>query len=245
MRGAAVTVEVRWRAICPLELEGELGFERLPADLQIHLHDEHGTLVRLDEARPTFSIDHAPNAGGFFLVGIEHILFGWDHLLFVLALVLLVREREDRRRALLLTVSCFTLGHSLTLALVSIGVMTPDPWIVELLIAGSIVHLARELCLAPKHETLTRRYPQLIALGFGLVHGLGFGAALATLFARTDERLGPLLAFNLGVELGQLAFIGILVLSDQMLRAWSTKLAKPLAYVVGVGGAVAVLTRFF
>jgi hypothetical protein len=138
-------------------------------------------------------------------LGVEHILFGFDHLLFVLGLLLLV----DSWGLLLKTISAFTLAHSLALALAVFGVVEVPPAPVEALIALSIVLVALELTRAPDAPpTLTKRYPWAVAFAFGLLHGLGFAGALAEIGLPPDQIPLALLSFNLGVELGQVMFVG-------------------------------------
>ena len=147
-------------------------------------------------------------AGAFVKQGIEHILGGYDHLLFVLALMLIVRNT----RALILTVTAFTLAHSITLALATLGVVhVPGPP-VEAAIAFSIVLVAAEIVRLRRGEpSLTARWPWVIAFCFGLLHGFGFAGALSEIgLPRGDVPLA-LLAFNVGVELGQLAFIAAIL----------------------------------
>jgi hypothetical protein len=139
-------------------------------------------------------------------LGTTHLLTGWDHLLFILGLMLLVRGP----RALIATISCFTLGHALTLSLAALGFVTFDAGAIEVLIALSLVVLAAELAHRPsagRRPSWLRRAPWAMALLFGLLHGLGFASALAEIgLPRSDIPLA-LLAFNLGIELGQLVFI--------------------------------------
>jgi hydrogenase/urease accessory protein HupE len=143
-------------------------------------------------------------AGAYLAHGIEHILLGFDHLLFVLALVLLVRST----RALFWTITAFTLAHSITLALATLGmVRVPGPP-VEAAIALSILLLASEILRMQRGEqSLMARWPWLVAFCFGLLHGFGFAGALTALGLPRGDIPLALLAFNLGVELGQLAFI--------------------------------------
>jgi hydrogenase/urease accessory protein HupE len=138
-------------------------------------------------------------------LGFEHILGGADHLLFVLGLLLLISSR----RRLLLSVTAFTAGHSVTLALASLGVFPRAGPAVEALIALSVVLLASEAAAARPVRTLTARRPELIAAGFGLLHGLGFAGALAEIGLPRDGLWTALGAFNVGVEFGQLAFIAV------------------------------------
>lgn len=156
----------------------------------------------------------APPARTYFGLGVEHILGGTDHLLFVLALALLVR----RMQPLLRTVTAFTLAHSLTLAAAALGyVQVPGPP-VEAAIALSIVFVAREL-LRPAPGLAARR-PWLVALAFGLLHGFGFAGALAELGLPADEIPLALALFNLGVEAGQLLFLAAVLLGWRALSRW-------------------------
>ncbi len=157
------------------------------------------------------------HAGGMVRLGAEHMLFGLDHLLFVLALVLLVTGL----RRLVWTATAFTVGHSTTLALAVLGVVTVSPAVVEVLIALSLVILARELIV--QRPTLARRQPALVAGGFGLLHGLGFAGALTELGLPADAIPWALLQFNVGVELGQLLFIAALLGALWLLRRLSER----------------------
>jgi hydrogenase/urease accessory protein HupE len=138
-------------------------------------------------------------------LGIEHILTGFDHLLFVVALALLVR----RRAPLLATITAFTLAHSLSLAVTVLGLVhVPSPP-VEASIALSIVLVCAE-CLRPA-DSLTRRAPWAVAFAFGLLHGLGFASALLDLGVPEQHVPAALFCFNLGVELGQLGIIAVVL----------------------------------
>src|SRR6202158_380161 len=151
----------------------------------------------------------------YLRLGTEHILFGFDHLLFVLALILLV----DSRRMLIKTISAFTGAHSITLAFAVLGIVHVAPPLVEALIALSIVLLALELTrAATAPPTLTRRRPWLVAFVFGLLHGLGFAGALAQIGLPADQIGLALCAFNVGVECGQLAFVAGLIVSARCAR---------------------------
>jgi hydrogenase/urease accessory protein HupE len=143
-------------------------------------------------------------AWAFFMHGIEHILFGYDHLLFVFALILIVRSG----RMLLLTVTAFTLAHSITLSLATLGVVhVPGPP-VEATIALSILLLACEIIRSEQGQvSLTQRWPWLVAFSFGLLHGLGFASALTEIGLPQGDIPLALFAFNVGVETGQLIFI--------------------------------------
>jgi hydrogenase/urease accessory protein HupE len=183
------------------------------------------TLVR--GSRPW--MDVAAPAGGAFAVftafvghGVEHILFGYDHLLFVLALMMIVRNT----RALVLTVTAFTIAHSITLALATLGVVhVPGPP-VEAAIAFSIVLVAAEIVRMRRGEpSRTAQWPWLIAFCFGLLHGFGFASALSDIGLPSGEVPLALAAFNIGVELGQLAFVGAVL----AVAAFARKVGVPAA----------------
>ncbi len=141
----------------------------------------------------------------YLWLGLEHILAGPDHLLLVLALFWLARGV----RQLLALSLCFTLGHSLTLLLASLGWLSlPSAW-VELCIAATLLWLALQMQPITQF-TQTPRHQLLVFSGFGLIHGLGFAGALADIGLQSDALLGSLLSFNLGIELGQLAFLAVL-----------------------------------
>jgi hypothetical protein len=140
--------------------------------------------------------------GRLVVLGAEHILGGLDHLVFLLGLLLV----GPRPRALLRTVTAFTAGHSITLACGALGIWSPGPRWIEPLIALSIAYVGVENLLGRDPERRWR-----IALGFGLVHGFGFSGALAELALPRAQIVPALLAFNLGVEIGQLAVLAAVV----------------------------------
>jgi hypothetical protein len=163
-------------------------------------------------------------------LGIGHILEGLDHLAFVLCLFLVAAGR-----VLLALVTAFTLGHSLSLALAYLGVVTLPGPPVEAVIALSIVFMARESVLRRggplTGHRRTLRYAAVIG-AFGVLHGLGFASVLAGLGVSPGERIAGLLSFNLGVEIGQLLFVGGLLLLGLGLR--SAELSRPAARVAPV-----------
>lgn len=143
-------------------------------------------------------------AGAFVKQGVEHILGGYDHLLFVLALMLIVRSTG----VLLWTITAFTVAHSITLALATLGVVRVPGPPVEATIALSILLLAAEILRVRRGErSLTAKWPWVVAFSFGLLHGFGFAGALTAIGLPQGEVPLALFAFNAGVELGQLAFI--------------------------------------
>ena len=143
-------------------------------------------------------------AGVYFKLGVEHILSGLDHLLFVLALILITRGRWR----LVKTITAFTAAHSLTLGLATLGVVRVPQAPVEAVIALSIVFVAAEIVQRRRgRDGLTARAPWLVAFTFGLLHGLGFAGALREIGLPQGHIPVALLFFNLGVEAGQLVFV--------------------------------------
>ena len=158
----------------------------------------------------------------YFVYGFEHILIGFDHLLFIACLVIIA----GRFKTLLITVTGFTLAHSITLALSVLQIATVSVVAIEALIALSIVFLATEL-IRNNRSKLTWRHPVSVSSSFGLLHGFGFAAVLNDLGLPSAELGKALLFFNVGVEVGQLAFIaGLLccrhLLTKALLRSSST-----------------------
>ncbi len=151
----------------------------------------------------------------YAVLGFEHILAGIDHLLFVLGLTLIVGGGWR----LVKTITAFTLAHSATLALSTLGLVRVSQAPVEAVIALSIVFLARELLLLRQGRPgLTSQAPWLVALVFGLLHGLGFAGALREIGLPQGDVPLALLAFNLGVEAGQLAFVCVVLAALWLFR---------------------------
>jgi hydrogenase/urease accessory protein HupE len=172
--------------------------------------DHSTTLVR--PSHPWIEIEARRSslavAATYLMHGIEHILFGFDHLLFVLALVLIVANR----RMLLWTVTAFTLAHSITLSLATLGYANVPGPPVEATIALSILLLTYEIVRIGRGETsLTARWPWVVAFSFGLLHGFGFAGALTELGLPRGDIPLALFSFNVGVEFGQLAFIAVVL----------------------------------
>ena len=162
------------------------------------------TFPGLGSPSPTPGEPATSGAGAFFLLGLEHIFTGYDHLLFLLALLLVC----PTFRAAALIISCFTLAHSLTLALAAMEIVQLPSRLVEAVIAGSIIYVGAENLL--RRKAMPNRW--LLTTAFGLVHGLGFATALREARIGTHENLpAALISFNLGVEAGQL-LIAALVL---------------------------------
>jgi hydrogenase/urease accessory protein HupE len=176
----------------------------------------------------------APIAIDYTRLGVEHILTGFDHLMFVLAITILVRNRK----ALFIAITAFTVAHSLTLAATVLGWLTLPSAAVETTIALSIV-LACAECLRPS-DSLAHRAPWLVTFAFGLLHGMGFASALLETGLPEQHVPSALLFFNLGVELGQLGAIGLFLAIGWLLMrierrpAWSKR-----AFVYAMGSMAA------
>jgi hydrogenase/urease accessory protein HupE len=170
-------------------------------------------------------------AGAYFMLGIEHILFGTDHLLFVLGLMLMVRDRW----MLLKTITAFTVAHSITLAGATLDfVRVPGPPI-EAAIALSIVLVAVEIVNARRGiPSFAARWPWLIAFSFGLLHGFGFAGALAEVGLPHHAIPVALLFFNLGVEFGQLVFVAMVWTVGGLLRRAATLHRTPSQLVMAM-----------
>ncbi|MEL7371637.1 MAG: HupE/UreJ family protein [Myxococcota bacterium] len=170
----------------------------------------------------------------YFVLGVEHIAQGVDHLLFLVALWFLVSDR----RSLMWTVTAFTIGHSITLVLATLNIVTPHSAPVELLIALSIAVLARQMIWPRPSGQQT----WIVALGFGLLHGFGFAGALRALGIPSSQIVEALGAFNLGVEAGQLVFILGLTAIARMLARWLRSYTSVGRHIVAHAiGATAVL----
>jgi hypothetical protein len=233
-----------WEIECPGGIvDKTLGVEdiaRSGADvlLRVVLHDGRSFRRVLTGDQPSFRVPPAESklqvVRDYTVLGIEHILAGWDHLMFVLGLVLLVGPG----RALLWTVTAFTAGHSVTLALASLGLVHVPQGPIEAAIALSIYLLAVELMRRRSGRvTLVQRAPWLAAGGFGLLHGLGFAGALAAVGLPQGEIPLALFAFNVGIELGQLAFVGailaVMAALGRLRVRWPASSAAVPAYAIG------------
>jgi len=201
---------------------------------------------RLTASQPEATIGGVPSAAqvwrSYFGLGVEHILEGWDHLLFVIALVLLVAKGWTVVKA----ATAFTVAHSLTLAAVTFGYAGLPSRPVEALIALSIVFLAVELARG-RRDTLTQRLPWAVAFVFGLFHGFGFAGALREIGLPEGEVPAALVSFNLGVEAGQLLVIAAVLALRRAVQRFSPQ-AEPhavrlAAYGIGITGSYWLFDR--
>jgi len=175
-------------------------------------------------------------------LGVVHILKGYDHLMFVFLLVLLA----PTRKILFIAVSAFTLSHSLTLAFAILGIVKISIAYVEAMIALSIIFLAREMIVENK-ESLTRKYLGIVAFIFGLLHGFGFSSVLSSIGLPQDEIPLALFSFNVGIELGQLLFVGVtyilLMILKRYLFAYEERVLRVFVYAIGAFSAFWFLQR--
>ena len=197
-------------------------------------------LYRVSPTDPELTIPKDPDSvsvsARYTELGIEHIWFGFDHLLFVTALFMLVANL----RTLFWTITSFTIAHSITLALVTLDVIRVPVPPVEAFIALSIVFVALEAARKNQgHLSLASRKPWLVAFTFGLLHGLGFASALAAIGLPRNNVPLALLFFNVGVEIGQVAFIAGLLAISSLARRFAQPVQLSTARLVscyGIGG---------
>jgi hypothetical protein len=203
--------------------------------------DGESRVYTLTKAQPTVQLFGAANdprgmgeiASAYTLLGVEHILGGIDHLLFVIGLLFLVGFRKQ----LVWTITAFTAAHSLTLASSALGWLTLRSAPVEASIALSIVLVAVEAL--HRRDTLARRWPALVAFLFGLVHGLGFAGALQEIGLPQNHLLVALLTFNVGVEIGQLMTVGLCWCLWRVGARWPAAQRLRPALLYGIGGMAA------
>lgn len=219
--------------------QGEAILRVAPRERPVQVH-------RLTPEEPYATITARTGAAqvwrSYFAIGVDHILAGWDHLLFVIALVLLV----GRPWPVIKAATAFTLAHSLTLAAVTLGFAGIRQDVVEALIALSIVFLAVEIARGAR-GTLTQRLPWLVAFAFGLLHGFGFAGALREIGLPEGEVPAALVSFNIGVEAGQLLVVTAVLAALALLRrirpADEPLVLRAAAYPVGIVGAYWLIER--
>ena len=236
----------RWQIQVPGGLENQpirfSGLSAIGLDVLVRIERADGSeqLERILPIDPQFVLQ--PGQGSlevvstYTILGFEHILAGFDHLLFVFALILVV----PGRRQLVLTVTAFTIAHSITLALATLDIVSLSGPPVEATIALSIVFVALEILQRSRGRPgLATRQPWLVAFSFGLLHGLGFAGALAEVGLPHNAIALALLFFNVGVELGQLTFIAVVLLAAALLSRLLRISAEPIwavqlqAYLIG------------
>jgi len=253
MNDGAAHVE-RWSVTRAGGFEGESiiieGLRRTQTEALVRIRrlDDTTQVARLLPTSPAMTVTASPSwwqsAGTYIGVGVRHILGGVDHLLFVFGLLFLVRQRG----MLVKTITSFTVAHSLTLAIATLGWAHAPTATLNVLIALSILFLGPEIVRLHRGQTsLAVRHPWVVAFLFGLLHGFGFASGLTELGLPPNEIPLALLMFNVGVEIGQLGFVAILLLVwasfgvlEFRWRAWA-----PLApaYVIGTLGAYWTIDR--
>jgi hypothetical protein len=261
----------RWRAACEGGLKGSTividGLEATRTDVLVRLEHSNGRTqtVRLTPTQPEFKVMAAAGTGAvtgtYFKLGVEHILLGFDHLLFVMALLFLV----DGWRRLTATITAFTIAHSLTLAASTFGWVQVPQAPVEAVIALSIMFVAVEILHRHRGRTgIAIRQPWIVAFVFGLLHGLGFAGALREVGLPDDAIPVALAFFNLGVEAGQLLFVaavfllfwlftqltGTRVMGTRGAHAGRTAstgkaIAQPASYLIGTLAAFWLIQRTY
>ncbi|MEE9184348.1 MAG: HupE/UreJ family protein [Acidimicrobiia bacterium] len=252
--GAGGAFLERWTIRCAGKLAGRTiaieGLSTTLTDVLVRLEGSDGTsqVARLTPSAPAFVVEAAPTraqvAGTYLRLGVEHILGGIDHLLFVLALLLIVKGRW----LLLKTITAFTVAHSITLAVATLGFVHVPSAPVEAVIALSIVFLGSEIAHSRMGKPgLTQKYPWVVAFTFGLLHGFGFAGALAEIGLPQGQIPLALLLFNGGVEVGQLMFIGTVLGLMAAFQRFSVRLPawawRVPTYAIGSIAAYWLLTR--
>lgn len=203
---------------------------------------------RLTPGEPAVTIPAHPSAGGvsgtYFILGVEHILLGYDHLLFVLALLIITRGGWR----IVKTVTAFTVSHSVTLSLAALGYVHLPPAPVEAIIALSIVFVAAEIGRGEAgRKGVAARAPWLVAFLFGLLHGLGFAGALSEIGLPEVHIPLALLFFSVGVEAGHFMFVGLVLALVAALRRLGRGLPRRAelipTYGIGITAAYWLIER--
>ncbi|MCX2981714.1 HupE/UreJ family protein [Halieaceae bacterium IMCC14734] len=241
-----------WRMQCDGGLIGQdvevVGLSDNQASVLASLEAADGSYYQslLNTEQPVFSIPETPSVlqvvQEYSWLGADHIWGGIDHLLFVFGLLLLV----GGGKRLLWTITAFTLGHSITLSLVTLGYFDYPVALVEFTIALSVFILALELSRKDRSGLLSH-YPWWLAGGFGLLHGMGFAGALSEVGLPQGELPLALLFFNIGIELGQLAFIALIfalwLLVRNLFRGQEHRWLPLPVYVLGALSAMWCIER--
>ena len=245
---------VRGRLECTGGLAGKTlrigGLETTITDVLLRVHRRDGRLEThvLRPAAPAVVLGGvttgAGRALGYLRLGVEHILLGVDHLLFVLGLLLIV----DDRWMLAKTITAFTLAHSITLAIATLGYASAPGPPLNAAIALSILFLGPEIVRRWRGETsFTIRHPWVVAFAFGLLHGFGFASGLTAMGLPQPEIPIALLLFNVGVEIGQLLFVFLILALERSLRTleirWPRWAEALPGYTEGALGAFWAIQR--
>jgi hydrogenase/urease accessory protein HupE len=245
---------VRGTLACDDGIQGKrIVIDGLPStvtDVIVRVHHADGRLeshvLKPNAPEVTLGAHTTPweRAQGYLRLGVEHILLGVDHLLFVLGLLLIIGDRW----MMLKTVTSFTVAHSITLAIATLGYASAPMPPLNAAIALSILFLGPEIVRAWRGGTsLTIRHPWIVAFAFGLLHGFGFASGLTTLGLPQAEIPLALLLFNVGVEIGQLCFVALVLLLQRAFRVleirWPRAVEALPGYAVGSLGAYWTIQR--
>jgi hydrogenase/urease accessory protein HupE len=245
---------VRGTLECPGGIAGRTiaiaGLESTITDVLVRVEHADGRLESylLRPTEPAVSLGVATTLGqrafDYFRLGIQHILLGVDHLLFVLGLLLIVGNRW----MLVKTITAFTVAHSITLAIATLGYASAPLLPLNAAIALSILFLGPEIVRKWRGETsFTIRHPWVVAFAFGLLHGFGFASGLTAMGLPKAEIPLALLLFNVGVEVGQLAFVLLVIALERSFRVlevrWPQFVARMPGYAVGMLGAYWTIQR--
>jgi hydrogenase/urease accessory protein HupE len=244
---AAGAFVARWQVRCPGGLEGQsiriAGLERTLTSTFVRTQLADGRIIAgvVQASEPSFQFAAArPLLPAYFVLGIEHILSGTDHVFFVIGLILLVPAMWRLLGAL----TAFTVAHSITLGAAALGFAGLPQASVEVLIALSILVVGYEVVRAARGQTgLTSAVPWAVAFGFGLLHGFGFAGALAQIGLPQDAKLGALVLFNLGVETGQLMIVVVAVPIVRWIATRTATLRRRIQ--VGAGYSLGAAAAFW
>ncbi len=247
-------VVMRGILTCPGGLEGKAiaisGLDETITDVLVRLRHTDGRLesYMLRPVTPSVTFGGvttiADRSLSYVRLGIQHILLGADHLLFILGLMLVVSNRW----MLVKTITAFTVAHSITLAIATLGYASAPLPPLNAAIALSILFLGPEIVRTWKGETsFTIRHPWVVAFAFGLLHGFGFASGLTSMGLPKAEIPLALLLFNVGVEIGQLSFVLLVILLERSFRVlqvqWPRIVERIPGYAVGTFGAYWVIQR--
>ena len=194
-------------------------------------------LVSVKDSKLTIPQELQVFPTGYFMLGVEHLIGGPDHLLFVFGLLFIVFGWQN----LIKTITAFTLAHSITLGLSVLEIVSLPSATIEALIALTIIYLALEI----KDERNNKSTPWLMAFGFGLLHGFGFAGALSEIGIANEQLLLSLLFFNIGIEIGQLIMIPLFLISIWLLQKvkFNFSVTKLSSYAIGGMGSFWLIER--
>lgn len=246
----------RWTTYCSGSLKGRTitieGLSSTMTDALVHITYTDGAteIARLKPDQPSFTVAGQQTtlevAATYFVLGVEHIIGGLDHLLFVLALMLLIHDLKQ----LLKTITAFTVAHSITLAGSALGYLNLPQPPVEAIIALSIAFVASEILKSdPYAPRLSERYTWVVAFAFGLLHGFGFAGALKEIGLPHSDVPMALLTFNLGVEAGQLIFVTAVLIgyaaAGTMFGTIPNVSRTAAAYAIGITASFWLISRLW